>query len=171
MSELDVIRLMMAIGVLLLMAASAAFGMLWQRQQNLVAALRPALGPLDTPAAAAGNPAGLAANVRVTAPLEADRIPVARADSREPAPTTEAARYQAMLESARARVAAERANPAQSGYAAVHVGAVLGSTRPAAPQPAGMASEEDRLRALLAGRAGRQEGTMRGGSGREPRLW
>lgn len=44
MSEFDVIRLLIAMGVLLLMAASAGFALLWQRQQQLSLALQAAQG-------------------------------------------------------------------------------------------------------------------------------
>jgi hypothetical protein len=49
MSEFDVIRLLIAIGVLLLMAASAGFALLWQRQQQLSLALQAAQGAQPTP--------------------------------------------------------------------------------------------------------------------------
>ena len=49
MSEFDVIRLLIAMGVLLLMAASAGFALLWQRQQQLSFALQAAQGAQPTP--------------------------------------------------------------------------------------------------------------------------
>ncbi len=49
MSEFDVIRLLIAMGVLLLMAASAGFALLWQRQQQLSLALQAAQGVQPTP--------------------------------------------------------------------------------------------------------------------------
>jgi len=49
MSEFDVIRLLIAMGVLLLMAASAGFALLWQRQQQLSLALQAAQGAQPTP--------------------------------------------------------------------------------------------------------------------------
>lgn len=190
MSELDVIRLMIAIGVLLLMATSAGFGILWQRQQNLVAALQTAFGtPAETVAhkesrsidpAALRNPA-LQAVVNQNAAAHA--LAADAALESRPAQTTfatEAARYQALLENARSRAATDPSIERSGDRARTHVNAPLGSAPAGGVQTgitrgmvatAGMPSEEDRLRALLSGRGGRMETSSRNGFGREPRLY
>ena len=186
MSELDVIRLTMAIGVLLLMATSAAFGMLWQRQKNLqiawqatMDASRPTSVPIKARSVAM-PPAQYTRNQ----PLQnaQSRPPVAastteeRLEQQQPQTliTTAANREQVLSESAGARVAEERFDE----VAQAHVNAPLGGAR---LTPAAMPTEEDRLRALLSGRSGRVESyargdlsrsdLSRGGYGREPRLY
>lgn len=188
MSELDVIRLMAAIGVLLLMAASAGFGILWQRQQNLVAALQTALGvPAEAAAHNENRSAGASAfrnpafQATVNQNVPAHALTADVAQESRPAQTTfatEAARYQALLENARSRAAADHSVERSGERARMQVNAPLGSA-PAGGAPAGgmrgmaagMQSEEDRLRTLLSGRGGRTESSSRNGFGREPRLY
>lgn len=184
MNELDVIRLMMAIGVLLLMAASAALGMLWQRQQNLVATLQAALGTQQLPLHVAGNPAGMnLANMSnraepVTAPClnEAHSLESRFTDERislrgrvsAPSQATESGRQQTV--SGFMRSTAGSANT-RTGTGGMNIDAPFGTRQPAQPVAAPM-SEEERLRALLAGKSVAGGGGLsRNGSAREPRLW
>lgn len=189
MNELDVIRLMMAIGVLLLMAASAALGMLWQRQQNLVATLQAALGTQQLPLHVAGNTAGmnLASMTNTAAPATAPCLNEARSlesgftDERislrghasAPSQAIESGRQQTVSGFMRSTAGS---GDIRTGTGGMNIDAPFGARQPAQPAAAPM-SEEERLRALLAGKsvAGKSvtggSGLSRNGSAREPRLW
>ncbi len=121
MSEFDVIRLLMVVGVLLLMAASAGFALLWQRQQQLSLALQAAQDnrmTLDLTSNTARQP---------------EAVQVDQPELGSPAAST---RFGSTLQ----QTSAERGMTS--------VVAPLG----AAQSGHSKSSEEDRLRALLAGR-------------------
>jgi hypothetical protein len=198
MSEPDVIRLMMAIGVLVLMAVSAGFGILWQRQQNLVTALQGVTGargfqgqiepPEIADAASAadaqqplhgiGQPFQTRNSISPTPPFH--NGPVAMPAQPSAAFATEAARYQSMIEDARSGATTARDGAGKkmdrlsisAPFGASRNNVSPGATRTAAASlSTGMLSEEDRLRALLAGKGGRGVTPGRGIPGREPRLF
>lgn len=115
MSEFDVIRLLIAMGVLLLMAASAGFALLWQRQQQLTLALQTTQGLQNKSA------------------LQPQTVPI---DEPATASPKTAIKFSSTLQ----QTSAERGT--------ISVTAPLGAAKGGYSQ----GREEDRLRAMLAGR-------------------
>ena len=115
MSEFDVIRLLIAMGVLLLMAASAGFALLWQRQQQLTFALQTTQG------------------LQKKSALQPETVPVHE-------PATASPKTAIKFSSTLQQTSAERG--------ITSVTAPLG----AAKGGYSLGREEDRLRAMLAGR-------------------
>jgi|GEM_PF-3189089 len=135
MSEFDVIRLLIAVGVLLMMAASAGFALLWQRQQHLSLALQAAQGPRTT-LGLTNNPARQPEAVHIDQPK------------------VESPAASITFSSALAQTSAGR------GVASV-------VAPPGAVPSYSKGSEEDRLRALLAGRTA----VRSGGASPQQRPW
>lgn len=129
MSEFDVIRLLIAMGVLLLMAASAGFALLWQRQQQLSLALQAAQAAQPTP--------GLLNK-------SAHQSEAVQFDPSGLASPTASISFRSTLQ----QTSAERGNI----HAAPPLGAAPGTVNGSysSGQPKGR--EEDRLRVMLAGR-------------------
>ncbi len=121
MSEFDVIRLLIAMGVLLLMAASAGFALLWQRQQQLTLALQTTLGLQTTQ------------GLQKKSALQPETVPV---DEPATASPKTAIKFSSTLQ----QTSAERG--------ITSVTAPLGAAKGGYSQ----GREEDRLRAMLAGR-------------------
>ncbi|MCP5179700.1 MAG: hypothetical protein H6993_12645 [Pseudomonadales bacterium] len=153
----DLLRLGTAIGVLLLMAASAAFGMLWQRQRVLSSALLHALTTRPTSASVPAAVTHALASTEVAADQEAGSKPAVTT------PDFHAA-LQRRLAAEHAAAPAVGQVPATAPLAAgeprprVRVYAPLAESaaRPAAT-PVEFPDEESRLRELLTRRVGVSE--------------
>lgn len=135
MSEFDVIRLLIAMGVLLLMAASAGFALLWQRQQQLSLALQAAQG-----AAAQGaqpTPNLLNKSVRQPEAAQSDQLGLA-------SPTASISFGSTLQQTSAERGIFDVAVPLGKGPGTTKGGYSSGQSK---------GREEDRLRAMLASRA------------------
>jgi len=150
MNEFDVIALTVAVGTLLLAAACAGCGMLWQRQKLLREVLQTAWNGTGSQLHAASLPEADADAVVSPSVLAAQAAPAA-APAATPAPDSNQAvdRWASASDAGYRDTVSALIRQVPDGVHTVHVGIPLGSVSNSMPERR-VLSEEDRLKQLLA---------------------